>query len=183
MGYMIFIGAFALLGILVAYFAKKRPIAITVIFGFLGGIAWYAFASTFALTGLTTIAAMDILRMFTYLSFMVLGAIIFSVFWVATSGMDAHSVSEQIHSTGMQIPGYRRDVRIIESVLGKYIMPLAVLGAVAVGALAAFADFTNALGTGTGILLSTLIIYNLYEDIAAKHMEDMHPAIRKIMGG
>ncbi len=62
-------------------------------------------------------------------------------------------------------------------------MPLAVLGALAVGSLAAFADFTNALGTGTGILLSTLIIYNLYEDIAAKHMEDMHPAIRKIMGG
>ena len=43
-------------------------------------------------------------------------------------------------------------------------------------------DFTNALGTGTGILLSTLIIYNLYEDIAAKHMEDMHPALRKIIG-
>jgi preprotein translocase subunit SecY len=125
---------------------------------------------------------MDLLRMFTYLAFLVGGSVIFSIFWVTTAGMDARSVSEQIHSTGMQIPGYRRDVRIIESVLGKYIMPLAVLGAMAVGALAAYADFTNALGTGTGILLSTLIIYNMYEDIAAKHMEDMHPAIRKIIG-
>jgi len=182
MGYMITIGAFALLGIIVAYFAKKRPLTITAVFAVLGGIAWYAFAASFGLTSLTSIAAMDLLRMFTYLIFMVVGAVVFSVFWVATAGMDAHSVSEQIHSTGMQIPGYRRDVRIIESVLGRYIMPLAVLGAIAVGALAAYADFTNALGTGTGILLSTLIIYNLYEDIAAKHMEDMHPALRKIIG-
>ncbi len=181
-GYMITIGAFALLGILVAYFAKKKPLTITAVFGVLGGVAWYAFASSTGLSSLTSIAAMDLVRMLTYLSFLVGGAVIFSIFWVTTAGMDARSVSEQIHSTGMQIPGYRRDVRIIESVLGKYIMPLAVLGAVAVGALAAYADFTNALGTGTGILLATLIIYNMYEDIAAKHMEDMHPAVRKIIG-
>lgn len=181
-GYMITIGAFALLGILLAYFAKKRPLTITAAFGVLGGVAWYAFAASTGLSALTSIATMDLVRMFTYLAFLVGGAVIFSVFWVATAGMDARSVSEQIHSTGMQIPGYRRDVRIIESVLSKYIMPLAVLGAMAVGALAAYADFTNALGTGTGILLATLIIYNMYEDIAAKHMEDMHPAIRKIIG-
>jgi preprotein translocase subunit SecY len=181
-GYMITIGAFALLGILLAYFAKKRPLTITAAFGVLGGVAWYAFAASTGLSSLTSIASMDLLRMLTYFTFLVTGAVIFSVFWVATAGMDARSVSEQIHSTGMQIPGYRRDVRIIESVLGKYIMPLAVLGAIAVGALAAYADFTNALGTGTGILLATLIIYNMYEDIAAKHMEDMHPAIRKIIG-
>ena len=125
---------------------------------------------------------MDLARMLTYFAFLATGAVIFSIFCVTTAGMDARSVSEQIHSTGMQIPGYRRDVRIIESVLGKYIMPLAVLGALAVGSLAAYADFTNALGTGTGILLATLIIYNMYEDIAAKHMEDMHPALRKIIG-
>jgi len=181
-GYMISIGAFALLGILLAYFAKKRPLTITAAFALLGGLTWYAFAASTGLTALTSIAAMDLARMLTYFAFLVTGAVIFSVFWVTTAGMDARSVSEQIHSTGMQIPGYRRDVRIIESVLGKYIMPLAVLGALAVGALAAYADFTNALGTGTGILLATLIIYNMYEDIAAKHMEDMHPALRKIIG-
>jgi len=182
MGYMIFIGAFALLGILVAYFAKRRPMTIMLVFSVIGGFSWYLFATSASLTGLVSVPLIDLARMFTYLAFLVSGSVIFSIFWVTTAGMDARTVSEQIHSTGMQIPGYRRDVRIIESVLGKYIMPLAVLGAAAVGALAAFADFTNALGTGTGILLATLIIYNLYEDIAAKHMEDMHPAIRKIMG-
>jgi preprotein translocase subunit SecY len=179
---MIFIGAFALLGIFMAYMAKKKPIFILIAFSILGGFAWYGLANAIGITGLVSVPLMDIARMFSYLAFLVTGAIIFSIFWVATAGMDARSVSEQIHSTGMQIPGYRRDPRIIESVLGKYISPLAVLGAAAVGSLAAFADFTNALGTGTGILLATMIIYNLYEDIAAKHMEDMHPALRKVIG-
>ncbi|MEM7815726.1 MAG: preprotein translocase subunit SecY [Candidatus Aenigmatarchaeota archaeon] len=181
-GYMIFMGTFALIGVIIAYFSKKKPIPITFTFGILGIFVWYAFATSFGLSGLVNVPLSDLTRMFTYLLFLVTGAIIFSVFWVTTAGMDARSVSEQIHSIGMQIPGYRRDVRIIESVLSRYIMPLAVLGGMAVGMLAAFADFTNALGTGTGILLATLIIYNMYEQIAAQHMEDMHPAIRKLFG-
>ncbi|RLJ06512.1 MAG: hypothetical protein DRP18_00650 [Candidatus Aenigmatarchaeota archaeon] len=91
-------------------------------------------------------------------------------------------MAQQIHSTGMQIPGYRRDIRIIESVLERYIPPLAVLGGAAVGFLAAFADFTNALGTGTGILLATMIIYSLYEELTIQHLEDMHPAVRRLLG-
>ena len=94
----------------------------------------------------------------------------------------AKAVANQIHSTGMQIPGYRRDIRIIEKVLSRYIPPLAVLGGAAVGFLAAFADFTNALGTGTGLLLATMIVFSLYEELATQHMEDMHPALRKLMG-
>jgi preprotein translocase subunit SecY len=96
--------------------------------------------------------------------------------------MDAKSVAEQISSIGMQIPGYRSDIRIIESVLQRYIPALTILGGMSVGFLAAFADFTNALGTGTGLLLSTMIVQQLYEDIAVHHMEDMHPAFRKFMG-
>ena len=61
----------------------------------------------------------------------------------------------------------------------KYISVLAVLGGFFVGLLAAVADLTGALGTGTGILLTVMIIYNFYEIIAARYTEDMHPAIRK----
>ena len=113
---------------------------------------------------------------------MIVGSVIFSIFWVATAGMDARAVANQIQSTGMQIPGYRRDVRIIEKVLNRYIPGLAILGGASVGFLAAYADFTGALGSGTGLLLATLIIYNLYEEIAMQHMEDMHPAVRKLLG-
>lgn len=118
----------------------------------------------------------------TYTVFLVLASVMFAVFWVSTSGMDSKSVSEQIQKVGLGIPGFRRDPRIIEKVLDRYIPYLAVLGGASVGILAAFADFTGALGTGTGILLTVMIIHNLYEDIVSKHMEDMHPALQKFMG-
>lgn len=111
--------------------------------------------------------------------FMALGSMIFSILWVQTSGMDAAAVSNQIQSIGFQIPGFRRDPRIIEQVLDRYIMPLAVMGGLFVGLLASFADITGALGTGTGILLTVMIIYNFYEQISMRYVEEMNPALRK----
>jgi preprotein translocase subunit SecY len=179
-GVMISIGLFALLGALLVYFTRKSGgLKIVLGFGALGGIIWYLGVSSIGLTALTTIALTDVLRLITYSLFLIGGAVVFSIFWVSTAGMDAKSVASQIESTGMQIPGYRRDIRIIEKVLNRYIPVLAVLGGAAVGFLAAFADFTGALGTGTGILLAVMIIYQLYEEIAMQHMEDMHPAVRR----
>jgi len=122
------------------------------------------------------------LRALIYLSFMVGASIIFSIFWVNTSGMDAESVADQISSIGMHIPGYRSNPRIIKQVLNKYIPPLAVLGGLSIGFLAAFADFTGALGTGTGILLTVTIIYNFYEQLKRESLEGAHPLVRKVMG-
>lgn len=131
---------------------------------------------------LGTVTSPEILRALTYLIFMAIACMIFSVFWVSTSGMDPASVAEQIESIGMQIPGYRRDKRTIENVLKRYIPALAVLGGIAVGLLAAFADFTGALGTGTGILLTVMIIYNYYEELRTQRLEEAHPIVRKVLG-
>ncbi len=117
-----------------------------------------------------------------YSVFLILASMVFSIFWVATAGMDSKSVAKQIQKVGLGIPGFRRDPRIIEKVLDRYIPYLAILGGASIGLLASFGDFTGALGTGTGILLTVMIIQNLYEDISSKHMEDMHPALRKFMG-
>ena len=57
------------------------------------------------------------------------------------------------------------------------------MGAVLVGFLAALADVSGALTNGTGLLLTVMIIYRLYEDIARQHMMDMNPMLRKFMGG
>jgi len=95
-----------------------------------------------------TVTTPKLLRALTYTTFMAIFAMIFSVFWVSTSGMDAASIAEQIESIGMQIPGYRRDKRIMESVLNRYIPALAVIGGLLVGLFAALADFTGALGSG-----------------------------------
>ena len=128
-------------------------------------------------------AGITILHSLVYMGFMMIGAVIFSWFWVQTSGMDAGAQAKNILNSGLQIPGFRRDQRVLETILERYIMPLTVMGGLSVGILAAGADLMGALTNGTGILLAVMIIYRLYEDIAKHHMMDMHPALAKMMGG
>jgi preprotein translocase subunit SecY len=116
-----------------------------------------------------------------YTSIMILGSVLFSVIWVKTANMDAAAQAKQILGSGLQIPGFRRDPRVLESILNRYIPALTVMGGALVGFLAAFADLSGALSRGTGILLAVMIVYRLYEDIAKQHALDMHPALRKIM--
>lgn len=111
------------------------------------------------------------------------GAIVFSIFWAKTSGQDSRTVAERIHDMGLSVPGYRRDIRIIKRILDRYIPYLAILSGFFIGLLSIFADFFGAVASGTGILLAAMIIYNLYEELAKQHLEDMHPALRKFMGG
>ncbi|MBU2637561.1 MAG: preprotein translocase subunit SecY [Nanoarchaeota archaeon] len=127
-------------------------------------------------------AASDLAHALVFMLFMIVGSIVFSIFWVQTSNMDAKAQAKQILSSGLQIPGFRRDERILEHVLRRYIFPLTIMGGALVGFLAASADLMGALSRGTGILLAVMIIYRLYEDIAKQHMMDMHPALRKMMG-
>lgn len=124
---------------------------------------------------------MMILNASAYILVMVGGSIMFALFWVKTAGMDSSNVARQILSSGMQIPGFRKDPRILGAILDRYIMPLTVMGGAAVGILAAFADLLGALVMGTGLLLAVMIIYKLYQDIAQQHAYDMHPALRKVM--
>ena len=116
-----------------------------------------------------------------YMLFMICGSVLFAWFWVQTAGMDAKSQAKQIMASGLQIPGFRKDQRILERLLDRYITPLTVMGAITVGFLSAIADLSSALSRGTGILLTVMIVYRLYEDIAKHHMYDMHPAMRKFM--
>jgi preprotein translocase subunit SecY len=126
--------------------------------------------------------ALDVVRAVTYALFYIAFSVIFSIIWVTTSGMDSESVAKQIEDLGMQIPGFRRDPRIVKEVLDRYIPNLALMGGIAVGGLAAIADLTGAIGTGTGILLTVMIIYNFYEIIASRYVEEMHPGLRKFFG-
>jgi preprotein translocase subunit SecY len=106
---------------------------------------------------------------------------LFAIFWVKTSGMDAKSQAHNIASSGLQVAGFRQDERILESILDRYIMPLTVMGGLAIGFLAAVTNLIGALVSGTAILLVIMIMFQFYQNIAQQHAMDMHPMMRKFI--
>ncbi len=122
-----------------------------------------------------------ILHALIYISIFAFGSMLFSIFWVQTSGQDSKSLAKQIMASGLQIPGFRRDVRVLERLLDRYIMPLTVMGGFTVGVLAAIANLSGALTSGTGLLLAVMIVYQLYQEIAKQHAMDMHPLMKKFV--
>ena len=123
----------------------------------------------------------DLGHAFVYMLIMIVGAVVFSYFWVQTACMDASSQARQIMASGLQIPGFRRDERVLEQILKRYITPLTIMGGFTIGFLSGAADLMGALTSGTSLLLAVMIIYNLYETIAQQHMVDMYPALRKVI--
>lgn len=119
-------------------------------------------------------------HMLIYIIYMILGATLFSYFWIQSSGMDSRSQAKQILDSGLQIPGFRKDIRIVERVLDRYILPLTLLGGVGIGFLAATANILAALTSGTGILLMVMIIYQFYQELARESMEDFS-LLQKLM--
>ncbi len=116
----------------------------------------------------------------TYTLYLVIGSTLFSYFWVQTSGQDPKSQANHILKSGLQIPGFRADGRIIERLLSRYIGPLTILGGIGIGLLAATADVLSALTSGTSILLLIMIIYQFYQQLARESMEDFS-LLRKLM--
>jgi preprotein translocase subunit SecY len=119
-----------------------------------------------------------------YLFLFVGGSILFAKFWVETTNMGPHAVAKQIEKSGMQIPGFRRDPRVLEKVLERYIPTLTVIGGAIVGLLAALADMIGTVGqaTGTGLLLAVGIFMRMYEQIAKEQVMEMHPVLRGFFG-
>jgi preprotein translocase subunit SecY len=109
-------------------------------------------------------------------------SVLFGLFWVETANMDAKSVAGQLSDSGLQIPGFRRDPRMLETILNKHIFPLTVMGSLAVGILAALADLTGALGTGTGILLTVGILHKMYEQLEQMKAFEMYPSFSRMFG-
>ncbi|MFB6311205.1 MAG: preprotein translocase subunit SecY [Salinirussus sp.] len=125
-----------------------------------------------------------LLRIGVDLTFMVIGGAIFAIFWVETTDMGPEATAQQIHNSGMQIPGFRRNIRSIERVLEQYIPQVTVIGGALVGLLAVMANMLGTIGgvSGTGLLLTVSITYKIYEEIAEEQLMEMHPMMRQMFG-
>ena len=165
LGYATFLGSFSngvpISGL--AYWIHSTPLLETLVTG--------SFRMIYLLQGIGHV-----------LFYMIL-SIVFAYFWVHTSGMDASAQAKNILSSGLRIPGFRRDERELETVLKRYIGPLTIMGGAAIGLLASVANLLGALVGGTAILLAIMIMYQLYQNIAQQHAMDMNPALRGFFGG
>jgi len=95
------------------------------------------------------------LHIVVYLGFMIGGSVLFAKFWIETTNMGPEAVAKQIQKSGMQIPGFRRDPKVLRRVLEQYIPTVTIMSGAFVGALAGFADMIGTTGqsSGTGVLL------------------------------
>ena len=107
----------------------------------------------------------DPIHVIFYIVFVVGICAIFSRYWIDVSGESARDVVKKLKDSDMIIAGHTKDDSMIKH-LNRYIPTAATLGGVCIGLLSISADFLGAIGSGTGILLSVSIIYQLYETIA-----------------
>ncbi len=128
---------------------------------------------------------MDVIfRVIGHVSFMMIFAVLFANFWIKTTNMDAESVADQIQDSGMQIPGFRRDPRVLRRVLKRYIPTVTHFSGLFIGALAASANMLGTVGNagGTSLFLAVSILTQLYEQMGKEQMMEMHPALRDFFG-
>lgn len=163
-----------------------------------GGIAWYLSRVDGVQSWLLPIMNWDryqgyvygheywqvIVHVLVYFTVMIVGSVIFAKFWIETTNMGPEAVAKQIQDSGMRIPGFRRDPRILKKVLNRYIPMVTVLSGAFVGMLAAGADMIGTVGqtSGTGVLLTVGIMIRMYEEIGKEQMMEMHPVLRGFFG-
>jgi len=123
-----------------------------------------------------------VLHIFIYSAVFLLLCVLFGKFWAATTNIGPEKVAQQIHQGGMQIPGFRRDIRVIQHVLERYIPQMVVISSIAVGLLALVADLLGVFGSGTGILLTVGILYRMYEQLQKEEMGGMPMWFRGLFG-
>ncbi|MGC8669762.1 MAG: preprotein translocase subunit SecY [Candidatus Micrarchaeia archaeon] len=154
-----------------------------------GGIGGYGPYFTYLATHVTDlflpwggmILVPEWVHMIIYTVVLVLLCIVFGKFWIELTGQSPKNLAEQLGGQGWQIPGFRRDPRIVESLLNKYIPTLTVLGSIVVGLLAALATLTGAIGSGMGILLTVGIIYMVYQQLEQERLMQTYPLLEKIL--
>jgi len=145
-----------------------------------GGLVYYVLAPR---NILEVISWPGCIRALAFTGIMVSFCIIFSLTWLEVGGLGPKTVAKQLVDSGMQIPGFRRSGRTIESVLKRYIPTVTILGGFLVGLIASVADFFGVFGTGMGVLLSVGILYQYYQLLMQERVAEMYPALRGVLGG
>ncbi|KAG0246231.1 SecY subunit domain-containing protein [Mortierella sp. GBAus27b] len=106
-------------------------------------------------------AVQDPIHTAVYITFMLTSCAILSKTWIEISGSSARDVAKQFKDQSLVIAGHR-DASMYKE-LRRVIPTAAAFGGAVLGAVSVFADLIGAIGSGTGILLCTTIIYQYWE--------------------
>jgi len=138
-----------------------------------GGLAYYVTSP-----GSLDNVMMEPLRALIYLCIVVAICVVFSMTWLEIGGLGADSMADQLLSSGMQVPGFRRSRRPIQNLLNRYIPTITLIGGFIIGVLAAISEFFGVFGSGMGALLCVSIMYQYYQTIVQEQVEDLYPFLR-----
>ncbi|MEM4662596.1 MAG: hypothetical protein QXM75_01075 [Candidatus Diapherotrites archaeon] len=125
---------------------------------------------------------LKILQGILFLIIFCITCVAFGKLWITIGGQSPEDIAEQLESSGMYIPGFRRDSRITVKILERYIPTIVVLGSIFIALMSAIGDMSlGDLTSGTGILLTVSIIENLYQQLTRLKLQDMHPILKRIL--
>lgn len=98
-----------------------------------------------------------------YTLFILVACSLISRMYVSYAGNGAKEVTENLKAQNMT--AYGGTPKLLERKLDRNIQVASYLGGFCIGALTLLADFLGAIGSGTGILLTCGIIFDVYEEV------------------
>ena len=127
-------------------------------------------------------AVQDPVRTVTFAISWTIMSVIFGYLWVEIAGLNPKDQADKLIKGGLEVPGMRRNPRILENILSRYIYPLTLLSSLIVAWITVVADIFGAYGTGTGILLAVGIINQYYTMITYERALETYPLLRRLLG-
>jgi preprotein translocase subunit SecY len=128
------------------------------------------------------VAALDPLRAVGYVIFMIGIVIVFGKLWVELGGLSPKKAAQNLLDADVQIPGFRRSNKPIESLLNRYIPSVTLIGSAILGLIAGVSDVLGVFGTGIGILLTVDILINYYNQLVKEQVEVVMPRLGAALG-
>ena len=127
-------------------------------------------------------AAADPGRAVGYVLFMIGIVVVFGRLWVELGGLSPKSAAQNLLDADVQVPGFRRSNKPIESLLNKYIPSVTIIGSMILGLLAGVSDVLGVFGTGIGVLLMVDIMINYYTQLVREQVEVVMPRLGALLG-
>ena len=117
-----------------------------------------------------------------YIIFMIAIVIVFGRLWVELGGLSPKKAAQNLLDADVQVPGFRRSNKPIETLLNRYIPSVTIIGSFVLGLIAGVSDVLGVFGTGIGILLSVDILINYYNQLVKEQVEVVMPRLGALLG-